>query len=1015
MLGNAAMNRQRTHLSYAFRLWAALLGCWLVQGQALRTPDGFAIERAAPEGLLSYPMFACFDEDGHLYVAESSGLDLYEELQKQTRRCRVKRLTDKDGDGVYETATVFADKLVFPMGLAWRDGRLYVADPPDLITLEDANGDGEGENRKVILSGFGHMDNGSLHGLIFGPDGWLYLTMGQPDGYHLPRGDGTFVKSEVGALLRCRPDGSQVEVLASGFENLVEVVFLPEGEIVGTLNWFSLPEEGLRDALVMLAPGGRYPLKGRAPVLPEFFEGELLPALAHYPAVALSGLELYRGRAFPEMSGHLFSAQFNARKIVRHELSRRGASFQTTDHDFVTTNDPDVHFSDVLEDADGSLLAVDTGSWYVHHCPTGRIRNSPAPGGLWRVRHRAAERPADPRGRRLEWARATTPGLTERLRSPWPAIRERAGKLLEGRADAISGLGQWLEEGEPEAARITAAWALGTHSAPLREVLRRQNDPLAPLAARILGERRDSSAGADLMAALASPRGALRMGAAEALARTGSTAAGAALVERLAVEEDPWVIHALHRALHACSDTTELRALLKHASPEGQRAALILLDQSNRRALRAEDVLERIDTGHAGLHATAIRLLEAHPEWSGAARERWRRLQEKEVVDHREARLFEVLSRICHRDAAATADLAAALRSPAPSWRQQRALQAMRAASVTPLPPGWHELIDVALRSEHADVRRDAVNFAARQPERGWKPVLEAIMAGTRDGLACRLPALRVLLRSDSSLDDQKTALLLEALRAADPPGIQLEAAELVARSRPNSAQLLALAGSESPFLGAAHLIGAARNAGLRGGELAPVAEQMIERLRAGEPAAAEQVAWLAENSPPALGGRIRAAQEARVHAQSTRLETYLPLLGRSVSDRGRNVFEKAGCANCHRVDSPGERAGPDLSRIGGIRSGRDLLESIVWPSASFAQGYETLRAKLADGEALTGVRVKTEGGPLRLRDASGREIHLPPETPLEPSPISLMPEGLLNGLSEDEVADLLAYLQSLK
>ena len=141
-------------------------------------------------------MFATFDDQGRLFVAESSGLDLYAELTAGTRKCRVSLLEDRDGDGRFEVARVFAEGLVFPMGLAWRDGRLYVADPPDLVTLEDTDGDGRADRRQTILTGFGHTDNGSLHGLSFGPDGLLYMTMGMPDGYRLPRRQGDMARGQ---------------------------------------------------------------------------------------------------------------------------------------------------------------------------------------------------------------------------------------------------------------------------------------------------------------------------------------------------------------------------------------------------------------------------------------------------------------------------------------------------------------------------------------------------------------------------------------------------------------------------------------------------------------------------------------------------------------------------------------------------------------------------------------------------------------------------------------------------
>src|SRR6185295_10845412 len=180
-------------------------------------PDGFKIEKAAES---TFPMFAAFDDRGRLYVTESSGGDLYVELQKQVRGCKVRRFEDKDG--VFETSTVFAEGLTPSMGIAWRAGKLYVADPPDVVAYEDLDGDGKADRRTVILSGFGHTDNGSLHGLTFGPDGLLYMTTGEPDGYALPGPDGKKLTGVSGALIRCRPDGSGVEIVARGFENLIE-------------------------------------------------------------------------------------------------------------------------------------------------------------------------------------------------------------------------------------------------------------------------------------------------------------------------------------------------------------------------------------------------------------------------------------------------------------------------------------------------------------------------------------------------------------------------------------------------------------------------------------------------------------------------------------------------------------------------------------------------------------------------------------------------------------------------
>ena len=175
------------------------------------------------------------------------------------------------------------------MGLAWSGDRPYLADPPNPVALTDTDGDGRADKREVILSGFGHTDNGSPHGLTFEPDGLLYLTMGSPDGWKLPRGDDSFLEGTAGALFRCQPHGSRPEVVSLGFENPVEVEFLPGGEIIGTDNWFQMPVGGWRDALVDCAPGGLYPYAAdRGTPWPR--TGITLPPLTLLPAVAHSSL-----------------------------------------------------------------------------------------------------------------------------------------------------------------------------------------------------------------------------------------------------------------------------------------------------------------------------------------------------------------------------------------------------------------------------------------------------------------------------------------------------------------------------------------------------------------------------------------------------------------------------------------------------------------------------------------------------------------------------------------------------
>jgi putative heme-binding domain-containing protein len=134
---------------------------------------------------------------------------------------------------------------------------------------------------------------------------------------------------------------------------------------------------------------------------------------------------------------------------------------------------------------------------------------------------------------------------------------------------------------------------------------------------------------------------------------------------------------------------------------------------------------------------------------------------------------------------------------------------------------------------------------------------------------------------------------------------------------------------------------------------------------------------------------------------------------------RGRVVFRspQAACAVCHAIDSEGGRIGPDLTRIGAVRSGQDLLESILLPSSTFAQGFDPYVAVTADGDEISGVLVRQSEDDVVMREASGSETRLSRASlrELRRQEVSLMPEGLEAALTKAQFQDLLAFLQSLK
>ena len=1001
-------------------------------------PDGFVVEQVAGEPHIRFPMFACFDDRGRLFVAESSGLDLYDELQKQTRKCRISLLEDKDGDGRFETTTVFAENLVFPMGLAWRDGALYVADPPDLITLTDTNNDGRADQREVVLTGFGHIDNGSLHGLVFGPDGLLYMTMGNPDGYKLQAADGTMLTGNSGALLRCRPDGTHPEVLCRGFENLVEIAWLPSGEIIGTDNWFQRPLGGVRDALVHLVEGGLYPLHLSDTGTRYVVTGDPLPPLATFPAVALSGLMRYDGAAIPvDMRGNLFAAQHNARKVTRHRLERIGATFKSSDFDFITSTHPDFHPSDVLEDADGSILVVDTGGWYVQHCPTGKIRDSRAPGGIFRVRFREAEKVTDAWGLKIAYDSSDSASLAKLLLDPRPIVRRKAARVLVRRGDeSVEHLRPLLTHDDDDAdddARSQTAWALaaiGTDAAlaPMRELI--SNDPKHLAVLRALAHCADAQAAPTLARWLIQcDDAAVRLALAEALIRCGTRDSVPAVVEALSREKERFVEHALIAALHRFASREQLTAALENGNPRVQKAALLLLDQPPHAAVTASQVVARLSADDIELRRTAQSILAGHAEWADDALRYFRAaMADPKLSAADEQRLGETIAAFAARQEVVDW-LGDSLKDSSSPQRRAFVLRTMARIGRPKQAARWVEPLRAAL--DDSTIRGDAVRtIATLQVPELDEPMLH-VTGDASIPAQVRLDALRGVIDRHRELSSISFELLVTTFQSAAtkpastpaptpaPAPMRLAAAEVLAKAKLTDAQLMQiLVAVRDDSLASPDTIYPLLVRSRTPATSQAIADYITRAVQKGWRPDEEKLAALP--APPTVVALVRQEKDR----QAERLAALEPLLVGGDAMRGRAIFlgdKRVACATCHRVGDAGGSVGPDLTKVGAIRSGRDILESVVFPSSTFAQGYENYILTLAGaggGQELTGILAeRSADGGVVLRDSSGAERRIAAEqiAKMRRDRVSVMPQGLDRALTPEEFRDLLAFLQSLR
>ncbi|MCA9079795.1 MAG: dehydrogenase, partial [Planctomycetaceae bacterium] len=140
-----------------------------VNGRTFHIPAGFALELIAGSDLVERPIAASFDFEGNLYVTDSAGMSDRATEQIKTKPHRLRKLIDRDGDGIYDESVLFAEGLMFPEGCLWYEGSVYVAAPPEIWKLTDTDGDGKADQREVWFDGKTLTGCGNdLHGPYLG-------------------------------------------------------------------------------------------------------------------------------------------------------------------------------------------------------------------------------------------------------------------------------------------------------------------------------------------------------------------------------------------------------------------------------------------------------------------------------------------------------------------------------------------------------------------------------------------------------------------------------------------------------------------------------------------------------------------------------------------------------------------------------------------------------------------------------------------------------------------------------
>lgn len=1078
-----------------------------IDGVRFRLADGLGLEKVASEPLVKWPIVADWDPQGRLVVAESGGVGRPILEDNKDRRHRIIRLVDRDGDGVFDERILAAEAVAFPEGVLCLGDDIFVTAPPEIWRFTDADGDGVCERREVWFDGktlTGCAND--LHGPFLGPDGWIYWCKGAFGEQTHRLVGGESITTRASHLFRRRAEGGPVEIVVSGgMDNPVEIAFTPEGEKFFSSTFLHHPgqagpdgpAEGLRDGIAHAVLGGLHG-KSHSVIDAHVRTGELMPVMTDLGPAAPSGIACLRrgdpldraatggdaslgdkddesrrvedGRVTDDgrvtSDRVIAAALFNLHKLTAHRLVPDGASFRSVDTDLVATERVDFHPTDVLEDADGSLLLIDTGGWYDLCCPTSRIDQKTASGGIYRVTTPHSRTAAkmngpdsnepdsnEPDSNAATAATSTLPPSITAIsdRRPW-VRREASWRWRASPDEAVRRLAPIVEdEALSLDRRLDALWTLCRVGSPasLRVIAKQLESPqpgLAQAACHAVAVHRfsaDNAASATGSTPASDVTGSLerllnhsnlavRRASAEALGRVGDVATAADLLA--AVEANPGDRHLEHSLLYALVEWSRrypAEDLLRVAdSGRALDAVLLVLDQTDRQAeIGPERLFDALERDDPRLRQTAARMLARRVAWGKRAAESLGRLRDRAAEgDDGAAEILAVILGGWKQAPAVRQWVAdwirdAAASPPAQQARLDELLPAI--CSTDPVPATWVKPLaswlndaDPEQQDRLCDRFRE-LRFAANDAV-SLKETLTRLARNAGD-TATRLRRLAPLPVGATIADPDSEADVVASFVAGDESQVPL-ASNVLSRVKlsPDAASRLVddVAKVSPRYL--------------------PVAIEAVHRSEHVEANRRLLDALVdvpaAKTLPQAFLSQLyrRDAAPLREQAEATGDALLEPpadvraVVDRTLKElpegdpvRGLQVFrgDKAQCSGCHRMGYVGKEIGPILTRIGATRTPEAILEAILFPSARQEQSYQATRVLTVDGQAYSGlVRDETDASVTIQLDAERRVVVPRDEIELmQPSEVSVMPGGIAELLSPQELADLITLLRSAR
>jgi len=1002
---------------------------------AFAVQDGFTVELFAAEPMLANPVCFYIDHQGRAYVAETfrhhHGVTdmrehqswLHDDLASRNNEerliamkknlgrdfasyteaeDRVRLIEDTDGDGKADHATVFADGFKDALagigsGLLHDRGEVYWACIPELWKLRDKDGDGVAEDREVLSSGYGvHINflGHDLHGLRKGPDGRIYFSIGDR-GVYIKTFDGRILdEPDTGCVMRCDPDGTNLEIVHRGLRNPQELVFDDHGNLfTGDNNsdggdqarWVYIADggdSGWRIGYQWISqPNSRGQWNAEQMWHP-YHEGQpahLLPPIINLGA-GPSGLAYYPGTGLPDKyKQHFFLCDFrgaaNMSLIHAFRVEPKGATFDLVDrHDFMNH----VLATDVDFGVEGGLYLTDwVQGW-----------DQPLKGRIYRVfdSENVNQSLVDETKKLLAegMAKRSDEELVSLMAHVDQRVRFEAQYAIADKgASAIPLFTGRVKDTSHDLARLHGVWGLWqlalageSVSKSLAPFLKDNDAEVRAQAAKVWAELPDED-GQKLVTLLEDENDRVKFFAAISLWKNppGNTDASFdAVVKLLRTNDgkDPYLRHAGVMGLLGSGDADAIAKLSTDDSEAIRLGALLAL-----RRLKSADVALFLDDKSDFLFVEAVRAIndgpipQAYPALARAQKEHADRLVGKPYLT---SRVLNAHFRIGEKANAESIIQFAADQTQDESARAT-ALGRLQAwggpEQFDAVTNAWHPLaaresntardavaggaLDDLLKGDSHTIRQAAARLAGHYRIASVESVLVDMIGDPDQKKNTATEALRAL----SSMNSPRLPDAIALARKSESSGVRLEAIAQLAKLDAESAVPVLVdamnSGKRSEQQQALSIL-----ASIDHPDAARTVGDWFRRFRAGD-------------ADPAIHVEIveaaRASSDEQVRTdvikydadldEADPIERYLPALKGGNSIAGRKVFFdkiETSCVRCHVIGGKGGgEVGPDLSDIGARVDRQYILEAIATPSSAIADGYESVMITTKDGTDYTG------------------------------------------------------------